>query len=137
MNAVAQPTVLVVDDDDYSQELACLTLGKLGFTQVQTAADGKAGLRTLDNMPQSPDFVICDIFMPEKDGIEVVAELGTRGYRGGLILVSGGDAQMLSIARNIAVASGLNVLGAFTKPLRLCDLAQAISASASNGTSPP
>ncbi|MDD2879344.1 MAG: response regulator [Rhodoferax sp.] len=78
----AQPTVLVVDDDEYSQDLARLTLGKLGFTRIQVAQDGKDGLRALDALAQAPDFLICDIFMPNKDGIEFMAELAKRSYRG-------------------------------------------------------
>ena len=126
-----QSTVLVIDDDDYSLDLARLTLGKLGFTKVQTAHDGSVGLRLLDEMPEPPDFVICDIFMPERDGIEFVGELAKRRYPGGVILISGGDAQMLALARQIAVASGLNLRGAFTKPLQQEQLRQALSGEAS------
>ena len=122
----AQPTVLVVDDDEYSQDLARLTLGKLGFTRIEIAHDGKDGLRALDALTQAPDFLICDIFMPNKDGIEFVGELAKRGYRGGVVLVSGGDSQMLSIARQIAVASNLNVLASFTKPLQENELRQVL-----------
>ncbi len=124
-------TVLVIDDDDYSQDLARLTLANLGFTRIEVACDGRIGLRLLDEMPQPPDFVICDIFMPEKDGIEFVGELAKRHYAGGVILISGGDAKMLSLARQIAVASGLNLRGAFTKPLQQEQLRQALSGEAS------
>ena len=126
--ATAEPTFLLVDDDDYSLDLARLTLGKLGFKQVQTAHDGRDGLRTLDAMEQPPDFLICDVFMPDKDGIEFMAELAQRGYCGGVILNSGGDSQMLAMTRQIAMESGLKVLGAFTKPLQLDELTQALSA---------
>jgi response regulator of citrate/malate metabolism len=64
--------------------------------------------------------------MPDKDGIEFVAGLATRGYGGGLILVSGGDVQMLAVARLIAVQSGLNVLAALTKPLQQEALQQVV-----------
>ena len=115
---MAQPTFLLVDDDDYSLDLAHFTLGRLGFTQVQTARDGKEGLRAFDEMTQPPDCLICDIFMPNGDGIEFMAELAKRGYRGGIVLVSSSDRKILSIARQLAVANGLNVLGALTKPLQ-------------------
>ena len=122
---IAQPTFLLVDDDDYSLDFAYLMLGKLGFTQaqrVQIAHDAMEGLRTLDGMPQPPDFIICDVFMPDIDGIEFMAELAKRSYRGGVILVSGGNSQTLSVAHQIAVANGLNVLGAFSKPLQQDEL---------------
>lgn len=119
-------TILVVDDDEYSRDLARLTLGHLGFTNVQMAHDGRVGLRALDDAPQPPDFVICDIFMPEADGLEFVAELAKRRYPGGVILVTGGNSQMLALTHQIAVESGLNVLGAFFKPLQQQQLSQAL-----------
>jgi CheY-like chemotaxis protein len=114
----SQSTVLVVDDDEYSLDLARRQLGALGFSRVHVAGDGSEGLRVLDKSQAQPDFIICDIFMPNKDGIEFVAELANRSYGGGLILLSSGDSQMMAIARQIAVESGLNVLGAFAKPLQ-------------------
>ena len=125
---VAEPKFLIVDDDDLSQDLACFVLAKLGFTRVQPARNGKDGLRAVDAMPQLPDFVICDIFMPEMDGIELVGELARRRYPGGVILVSGGDNRMLSVARRLAAGSGLNVLGAFAKPLPQDQIGSAILA---------
>lgn len=135
MNAMATPTFLVVDDDEYSLELALITLGKLGFTQVQAARDGNEGLRAMVAMERPPDLLICDIFMPNKDGIEFVGELVKLRYQGGVILVSGGDAQMLDMARQIAMQSGLKVLGAFAKPLLQDVLREAIAVFSDSGMS--
>ncbi len=122
----AQLTLLLVDDDDFSLNLAHLTLSRLGFAHVRIARDGREGLRALDAMQPPPDFLICDIFMPNQDGIELMGELAKRGYRGGVVLVSGGDGQMLSIAHQIAVESGLNVLGVISKPLQQDALQQVL-----------
>jgi CheY-like chemotaxis protein len=129
-----QSTVLVVDDDEYSRELARLTLSQLGYDNVHVAQDGNEGLRVLDTLQPPPDFLICDIFMPDIDGIEFVAGLVRRDYRGGLILVTGGDVQMLSVARLIAVQSGLNVLAALTKPLQQDALQQVVPMTGSEST---
>ena len=123
-------TVLVIDDDETSQDLARLTLGRLGFTDVVMACDGIAGLRALSRMPKPPEFVICDIYMPEQDGLEFLGELAKRAYTGGVILVSSADAPMLAIAREIAMGSGLNLLGAITKPLTQDKLHKALSGPA-------
>lgn len=126
------PTVLVIDDDETSQDLACLTLERLGFTRVVVACDGLAGIRSLDGMPQPPDFVICDIYMPEQDGIEFLGELAKRAYTGGVILVSSADAPMLDIVREIALGSGLNLLGTLAKPLQQDKLHKALSGPATS-----
>lgn len=120
MNTASQgalPSVLVVDDDEFSQEVFRMTLGGLGVTDIHLACNGLDGLRTLKGMQRPPDFLICDIFMPDMDGIEFLDQLGKRGYQGGIILVSGGSFEMMAIARQIAIDDGLKLLGAFTKPL--------------------
>jgi CheY-like chemotaxis protein len=122
-----QRTILVVDDDEYSQDLARLTLGKLGYTNVQVAQDGRLGLLTLDSLPQAPAFLICDIFMPNSDGIEFVSALVQRRFAGGVILISGGDSTMLGIARIMAANGGLNLLAVLKKPLNAIALAHALS----------
>jgi methyl-accepting chemotaxis protein len=46
-------------------------------TQQQSTGIGQVNgaVSTLDQMTQPPDIIICDIFMPQMDGIEFVAEL--------------------------------------------------------------
>ncbi len=119
-------TVLVVDDDEFALELMQIQLEKCGFTSIHKASNGRTGLRALGQMVQPPDLLICDIFMPDMDGIEFVGELVKRQFQGALVLVSGGDKGMLSVAQQIAVAHGISVLGAFTKPLSTDTLAQAL-----------
>ena len=117
----AQPTlktVLVVDDDEFSQAIFQKKLGVLGFNDVRIASNGREGVRTFDLMSHAPDFLICDIFMPDMDGIELVGELANRGYMGGLILVTGVNKDMLEVAGEIAEQQGLRVLGKFTKPVQ-------------------
>ena len=114
----ALPTLLLIDADGASLNSVRLTLGQIGFTQVQTARDGRQGQQVLDGMAQAPDLIICDVFMPHMDGIEFMFDLAKRGYQGRVVLVDGGSDEMLSIAVDIAVALGLNVLAAFGKPLR-------------------
>jgi CheY-like chemotaxis protein len=78
MNTASQgalPSVLVVDDDEFSQEVFRMTLWGLGVTDIHLACNGLDGLRTLKGMQRSPDFLICDIFMPDMDGIEFLDQL--------------------------------------------------------------
>ena len=57
----------------------------------------------------------------------MVWALVERKYAGGLILVSGGDAQFLKIATTIAGKAGLNLLCSMAKPLSDEALANALS----------
>ncbi len=78
-------------------------------------------------LPTPLDYLICDIFMPDMDGIEFIVQLVARRYAGGLILVSGGDAEVLGMTKTVAEKNGLRVRGAFKKPLYATELAQALS----------
>jgi CheY-like chemotaxis protein len=127
LQANAPLTVLIVDDDSFSHKLVTAMLAKLGVSDVHTAINGRLGLRTLAQLPQPPDLLICDVFMPDMDGIEFLAELSKVGYQGGIILVSGQDISMMGIAQQVAVADGLKVLGAYTKPVPLQILAESLA----------
>jgi CheY-like chemotaxis protein len=121
---------LVIDDDEICRALAQQIISALGCAVVQVAENGQQGLQALRSMQPAPDFMLCDIFMPEKDGIEFVMDLVALDYRGGLVLVSGGGNDMLEAAAQIAEVNGLRVLGALHKPLSQAALAQALQALA-------
>ena len=125
----ASQSVLLVDDDAFSQELISEMLQALGVTDIHRASTGRHALRTLDSLPSPPDFLICDIFMPDMDGIELLSELGKSGYAGGIVLISGLDMTMMAIARDVAIADGLKLLGALTKPIRQAVLAKTLGIS--------
>jgi len=129
MNTIAprpMPTVLLVDDDEFLRELMSEMLSQLGVTVVHQAGNGREALTVLDELAQPPDFLICDIYMPDMDGIEFVAELARLHYAGGLILLSGVNPETLQLARDIAIGEGIELVGAFVKPVRPEDLAQAL-----------
>ena len=111
-------SVLVVEDDEFSREILRKNLLYLGVADIYSACDGVAGIRVLNSMQQLPDFVICDIFMPDMDGIEFLGELARREYQGGIILMTGVSRDMLQVAQEIASFKGLKMLGACTKPLQ-------------------
>lgn len=62
-------TVLVVDDQDYTRDVAAAML-RLTKATVYTAASVREGLKLLDE--HKPDVVLCDIAMPGEDGYEFV-----------------------------------------------------------------
>ncbi len=123
----ASPTVLVIDDDDFSQEVITAMLKAQGVEHVQCVGNGLEALHLMAGLPVPPDYLVCDIFMPDMDGIEFVGQLARQGYPGRIILVSGGDSEMLGIAKTVAEKNGLKVQAALKKPLSISELAQALS----------
>jgi CheY-like chemotaxis protein len=120
------PSVLLVDDDDFLREIMCEMLMQLGVTNIHQAGDGLKALSLLQELPVPPDFLICDIYMPDMDGIEFVGELAKLHYRGGVLLLSGVNPETLQLARDIANGEGIQLVGAYLKPIHPELLADAL-----------
>jgi CheY-like chemotaxis protein len=121
--AAKDTQVLILDDDDYIQDVMTCMLEELGVLNIQTAIDGQDGLRALADMPRAPDLLICDILMPDMDGMLFLSELAKTAYKGRIAIVSGVDQDVLKIAEKLVREDGLNVVGAFVKPVKLEQLA--------------
>lgn len=67
------PTIVLVEDNHTVCENTAEILEMEGYTVV-TASNGKKGFQKI--MELLPDLIICDILMPEMDGLELVAKLG-------------------------------------------------------------
>src|SRR5688572_9172428 len=89
---VPMKRVLVVDDESAMNEYIADILKPAGY-EVFSALDGVSGLEAFH--ANDPQVVILDIFMPKKDGLEVLIEL--RHQRCGVpVLVISGKQQLLS-----------------------------------------
>ena len=62
-----QPTILVIDDDPAMQTVLEIALREAGY-RVEVASDGQEGVAKLVSL--RPNQVICDIMMPQMDGVE-------------------------------------------------------------------
>jgi DNA-binding NtrC family response regulator len=67
-------TILVIDDAQFIRTMLKSGLEKVGL-QVVEAASGIEGERILATRGSSIDLVICDISMPEQDGIETLKNI--------------------------------------------------------------
>jgi CheY-like chemotaxis protein len=61
-------TILVIDDDMALQAVIDVALRNEGY-QVVEASDGEEGIKMVSRV--TPDLVICDIMMPNMDGVEM------------------------------------------------------------------
>jgi YesN/AraC family two-component response regulator len=122
-------SVLIVDDDAFSRDWLSELCGALGIEHIHTADNGYAAVKRLRQMDVLPELIVCDIYMPDMDGIEFLEKLIERRYTGKLMLISGMDAETLTLAREIADASTMDFLGAFVKPVSRETLAYALKVS--------
>ncbi len=109
--------VLVVDDDAVVRRQTSLLLTALGVTEVLVADSGMAGLKELEAHGQRVNLLLCDLNMPEMDGIEFLRRMSEIGYQGNIILVSGVDARLMQSAVELACLQGLHLVGSLGKPL--------------------
>lgn len=79
--------ILIIDDEDIVRRSIRKILENEGHT-VSEATSGKDGLDAVSNHP--PDLLITDIFMPEKDGLEVIQELNAQNQNLKILAISGG-----------------------------------------------
>jgi len=78
--------VLVIEDNGDLRSMLRDALENAGF-DVAVAADGVAGLALQKRRPV--DVVVTDLLMPEKEGIETIAELRKEYPRTKIIAMSG------------------------------------------------
>lgn len=69
---MTQSTILVIEDDDASRQLATYLLEAAGH-RVLTAENGAVGVDIA--LAESPDIILCDLQMPVMNGYEVARGL--------------------------------------------------------------
>lgn len=118
---LAQLSVLVIDDDRVQRQIMAFYLQHLGVRE-QREADGGQNALTLLASQDAPeiDVVICDLDMPDMDGMECLRRLAEVGCNASVVLYSASDANILRAVKSMARAHGLTVLGVLQKPTR-CD----------------
>ena len=117
MNRHTELRILVLDDEPFMLKLLARLLANQGFTRVVTSDNGPSALAMVADETTAPQLILCDLNMPEMDGVEFVRALVDHGYRGSLILVSGEDERTLQSARKLVQAHHINVLGTLQKPV--------------------
>lgn len=114
--------VLLIDDDPLFLLVAGEMLNAIGAERVDTACDGADGLRILAEAGDDFDLILCDLNMPQIDGISVVRALSERRFDGRFAVVSGESSDIVRAVKDMASLVGINMIGALSKPLREEDL---------------
>src|SRR5438067_1915609 len=94
--------ILVIDDDALLRGAIRVVLESAGYEVIE-AADGDAGLRL--HREQGADLVLVDLFMPERDGLEVIQAVRAEVPDAKIIAMSGGSNLKLDLL-DAAAASG-------------------------------
>ncbi|MEX2130806.1 MAG: EAL domain-containing response regulator [Pseudohongiellaceae bacterium] len=117
VNLSQQTRFLIVDDDELILDVCKDQVQNLGYADVETALNGNIALGKLISATAPYDIIICDLNMPEMNGVEFLRHLAECNFEGGLIIVSGEDARIQKIAYEMAASRKINILGTITKPI--------------------
>ena len=114
---MASLRVLIVEDSvcqaEYLRQLCC----GCGLIKPAIAENGRVALELIDQAEHGFDILICDLEMPDLDGIELIHLLASRNTRSALIIVSGREQSLISAVELMAVTEGIYVLGSLRKPV--------------------
>ena len=105
-------SILIVDDDPQFIKLLKKILGNAGY-ETMAAPDGEVGLETFK--AHSPDLIIIDMIMPEKEGLETIIEIRRIDPKVKIIAISGGG--RFDPFTYLPMAEKLGAAETFTKPI--------------------
>jgi CheY-like chemotaxis protein len=111
-----QPSILLVDDDVYMLELQTRMLHSMGYLQTTSVSSAKDALLQIEYDAQSADVIVCDLHMPDMDGIEFLQSLNASSFRGSVIFLSGEHLRIMHSVQKLLGGSQMTILGALSKP---------------------
>lgn len=123
MAATATPhelksTIVFVDDDPIFLELVSNAVRReRPDLEVLTNLDATSAIASLRPLSKRPLLLVCDINMPNRDGVELLADVAREWPRLTIAFASGAAPAIVKSAALLAETSGLSVAATFRKPL--------------------
>ncbi|MEN8188456.1 MAG: response regulator [Thermodesulfobacteriota bacterium] len=115
-------TILIIDDDVIFRGMLKKLLEREGYGVVE-ADNGNSGVAVFQE--SQPDLVVCDLIMPNKEGIETIVDLQKINDQVPIIAVSGGG--RMGPEAYLSLAKGLGAREVFSKPFVHKDFLKTIS----------
>ena len=116
-------SILVIDDESEVRYAIKAVLEDQGHS-VAEAETGTQGLARLENA--SYDLVICDIIMPDKEGIETIVEIRESLPKQKIVAMSGGG--RIKKEDYLAVAAAVGATHTISKPFDAETLTEMVAA---------
>jgi EAL domain-containing protein (putative c-di-GMP-specific phosphodiesterase class I)/ActR/RegA family two-component response regulator len=120
MNAARNLSVLVVEDHDFQRRTLVRMLLSLGARHVHEASDGNQALLLLRNT--AIDVMICDLSMPNMDGMELIRHMAEIQSTASCVISSAQGRAVQESVERMAREYGVRTLGVIEKPATLAQL---------------
>lgn len=115
--------ILVIEDHEFQREAMLMQLALIDqpiISEINTAASGKEALAMMASF--NPDVLLCDLKMPEMDGITFLSYLSELSFDGSIIITSASSDIVLNTVQKMCLSYHLKVIGAISKPVKITTL---------------
>lgn len=109
--------VLIVDDQEHVRRFERTVLSSMGVTDIVEASNGREAVAAVSQPGGWFDLILCDLRMPDWDGVETLRAFAALGVQSGVAIVSGEDERLIDTSALLADAHGLRLLGTVQKPI--------------------
>ncbi|NRR31482.1 EAL domain-containing response regulator [Oxalobacteraceae bacterium] len=135
---IGQLHFLVAEGDPVLSDTLAGILGQLGATVITKVPDGHTALRHFDNGMEPPvDIAVIDLALEGMDGLELIRRLSEERCNAAIVIVGAQTSAVLLSVETMAVAYGVNMLGAIGKPVSAPRLEALISNYLAPVNTPP
>ncbi|MCL4799365.1 MAG: EAL domain-containing response regulator [Burkholderiales bacterium] len=114
---LASLRMMVVEDQYVPRQVAVAILRDMGVAEVLQAENGRDALEKIRRTTAPLDVIICDLDMPQMDGVEFIRNVGAATAGASIVLASGVEPAVLASVEAMARSQGLEVLGVVEKPV--------------------
>ena len=115
---INQLNFLVIEDNDFQRNVVINMLQAMGIKSINESANGQHALEVMrTEKGAAVDIVLCDLSMPEMDGMEFLRHFGQLDHKASIILLSALGIKLLNSVGNMTQTYGVELLGVIEKPL--------------------
>lgn len=120
-------TALIVDDDPIIQMVVGRYLRSHYGFDILVAGNGREAGALIEGASGEIALLVCDLHMPDCNGVELLEYLQEKGFRAPVLFVTGARREIAEAATFLARAKRLQVLGLLRKPVDLAKLSSLIA----------
>lgn len=125
--AAADLRVLIVEDHDFQRRALCHLVRSLGAAELFEARDGVEALKRLRQQANEVDLILCDLDMPNMDGMEFIRHFGELDCPAAVIITSAHDSNVINSVQIMAQAYGVRLLGVIEKPATIATISELLA----------
>ncbi|WP_305844538.1 EAL domain-containing response regulator [Photobacterium leiognathi] len=115
--------ILLIEDHDFQRQVLTTQLARIIDSEndeIQCAINGADALKIMQQY--QPHLLLCDLNMPEMDGISFLGHIAKQHYKGSIIITSALKQDILMSVEKMCLNYDLNLLGTLSKPTCLKQL---------------